>query len=215
MKTIIVALKQAERLSVKKRNLPWKRHITTMQQGIFNTLKNLKVHSIELAKSSFEDFKKCLLEGEFYTMFTRKNIKMYNLFKGETSKNTVLEHVAGETTTETTIDVNESGNNSENEGNENTGLGARTGDIRSRFMDGLFGRNPRLEINSEEVINVGFDHARELLTRRIASHIATIRRTSKTISAVSLKGNDHENETLFDLTRSRGRNALFLPEKCN
>lgn len=74
LKTFLQILKQVERQCVKKRNLVWKRHTTLMQQGMLHILKNLKVKSIELAKCSFEDFKKVALDGEFSMMFTRKNL---------------------------------------------------------------------------------------------------------------------------------------------
>lgn len=75
LKNILPATMKMERQAMKARNLTTKRLISTMRQGILNGLKQLKQDKIALNKCSFDRFKGALRKGEYYTMFTRKNLR--------------------------------------------------------------------------------------------------------------------------------------------
>lgn len=76
VKKIIPLLANLEQQIIRLHNLKWKRILSTTRQGIIFTLKKLKSKKVVLEKCSFEAFKKALRDGEYYTMFMRKNVPL-------------------------------------------------------------------------------------------------------------------------------------------
>lgn len=103
-RVILVVLEQVEKRALKTRNLPWKRAISTMRQGIMNAVKGLSAAGIELNKCSFQDFKQGILNGEYCTMFTKKSLfpKLVDLIMEVYTKNIEEQHSSSSTTETTT-----------------------------------------------------------------------------------------------------------------
>ena len=97
-------LAEVERISIKSRNLQWKRIIISMRQGILNCLKQLKVQGIEFGKCSFEDFSKTLQKDEYFTIYSKKTIfpKLVDLIMETYLKNTVEQSCSSVNMTTTT-----------------------------------------------------------------------------------------------------------------
>lgn len=68
---ILPALKNIERFCIKKRNIVWKKIITTIISAMLITMKKLKQEKVELKNCSYEVFKNAALKGELSTMFTK------------------------------------------------------------------------------------------------------------------------------------------------